>query len=69
MNTFVGGVLLSGPPGVGKTMLLKLVCAEFGAALVSVDGPSIYSSFFGESESNLRSIFDRAQKSAAEKCT
>eukprot|EP01134_Creolimax_fragrantissima_P007369 CFRG7369T1 len=67
--TGIGGVLLSGPPGVGKTMLLNIVCEEFEANLIAVDGPSIYSPYFGESESNLRKLFDKAQVSAQRQST
>ncbi|XP_029431187.1 spermatogenesis-associated protein 5-like protein 1 [Rhinatrema bivittatum] len=60
------GVLLIGPPGVGKTLLVKVVAREVGAYLISINGPIILGSRPGESEENLRRVFQRAQEAAAE---
>ncbi|MEM5815163.1 MAG: CDC48 family AAA ATPase [Candidatus Aenigmatarchaeota archaeon] len=58
------GVLLYGPPGTGKTLLAKAVANESGAYFISVNGPEFLSKFYGESESNLRKIFEEAEKNA-----
>ncbi|XP_076850075.1 ATPase family gene 2 protein homolog B [Brachyhypopomus gauderio] len=58
------GALLVGPPGVGKTQLIRSVAQEVGAALVSVSGPVVVGSRPGESEENLRDAFARAQEAA-----
>ncbi len=58
------GVLLHGPPGTGKTLLAKAVANETNANFVLINGPSIMSKFYGESEANLRKIFEDAQKNA-----
>ncbi|MEM5875394.1 MAG: CDC48 family AAA ATPase [Candidatus Aenigmatarchaeota archaeon] len=58
------GVLLYGPPGTGKTLLARAVANESGAYFISVNGPEFLSKFYGESESNLRKIFEEAEKNA-----
>ncbi|MCZ7391986.1 MAG: CDC48 family AAA ATPase [Candidatus Methanoperedens sp.] len=58
------GVLLHGPPGTGKTMIAKAVASETDANFVSISGPEIMSKYYGESEKQLREIFDDAEKTA-----
>lgn len=58
------GILLHGPPGTGKTLLAKAVANESGARFIVINGPEIMSKFYGESEENLRKIFDQAEKDA-----
>jgi len=58
------GILLYGPPGNGKTLLAKAVAGETGAHIEIVSGPEILSMWLGESESALRSVFQRARKHA-----
>ena len=58
------GVLLHGPPGTGKTMLAKAVANETDCEFFTISGPEIMSKFYGESEENLRKIFEEAEKSA-----
>src|SRR3989339_1020426 len=56
------GVLLFGPPGCGKTLLAKAVANESGANFILMNGPECMSKFYGESEENLRKIFEQAEK-------
>merc|ERR1712054_76812 len=58
------GVLFFGPPGTGKTLLAKAVANECSANFISVKGPELLSMWFGESESNIRDIFDKARAAA-----
>ncbi|XP_023669804.2 ATPase family gene 2 protein homolog B [Paramormyrops kingsleyae] len=59
-------VLLIGPPGVGKTMLVRSVVQEVGASLVTISGPVILGSRPGESEENLRGVFLQAKEASSE---
>jgi transitional endoplasmic reticulum ATPase len=54
------GVLLHGPPGTGKTLIAKAVASETNAHFQSINGPEIISKYYGESEKQLREIFDEA---------
>lgn len=58
------GVLFYGPPGCGKTLLAKAVANECSANFISVKGPELLTMWFGESEANVREIFDKARASA-----
>ena len=58
------GVLLHGPPGTGKTLIAKAVANETEATFISISGPEIMSKFYGESERQLREIFERAKREA-----
>jgi len=58
------GVLLHGPPGTGKTLIAKAVANESGANFYIINGPEIMSKFYGQSEENLRKIFEDAEKNA-----
>lgn len=58
------GVLFYGPPGCGKTLLAKAVANECQANFISVKGPELLTMWFGESEANVREIFDKARGSA-----
>ena len=56
------GILLYGPPGVGKTLLAKAVAKESEANFIQVKGPSLLSMWVGKSEEGIRKIFDRARQ-------
>jgi transitional endoplasmic reticulum ATPase len=58
------GVLFYGPPGCGKTLLAKAVANECSSNFVSVKGPELLTMWFGESEGNVREIFDKARNAA-----
>ena len=58
------GVLLHGPPGTGKTMIAKAVANEVDAHFETVSGPEIMSKYYGESEEQLREIFEEAEENA-----
>ncbi len=56
-----GGILLYGPPGCGKTMLAAAAAAESDAAFVSLKGSDIKDKYVGESEKNIKEIFNVAR--------
>lgn len=55
------GVLFYGPPGCGKTLLAKAVANECSSNFISIKGPELLTMWFGESEANVRDIFDKAR--------
>ena len=56
------GVLLHGPPGTGKTLLARAVAYETEAHFITISGPEIMSKFYGQSEENLRKVFEEAKE-------
>ena len=58
------GVLFYGPPGCGKTLLAKAIANECGANFISIKGPELLTMWFGESEANIRDLFDKARAAA-----
>jgi transitional endoplasmic reticulum ATPase len=58
------GVLLHGPPGTGKTLLARAVAYETEAHFITISGPEIMSKFYGQSEENLRKVFEEAKDMA-----
>ncbi|MFB6135723.1 MAG: AAA family ATPase, partial [Halobacteriaceae archaeon] len=58
------GVLLHGPPGTGKTLIAKAVANEIDAHFETISGPEIMSKYYGESEEQLREVFDEAEENA-----
>jgi transitional endoplasmic reticulum ATPase len=58
------GVMLHGPPGTGKTLLAKAVANETNSNFYVINGPEIMSKFYGESEANLRNMFEEAEENS-----
>jgi len=58
------GVLLHGPPGTGKTRLARAVANESDAQFFLINGPEIMGSAYGQSEGQLREVFEQASKNA-----
>ncbi|MFA5411864.1 MAG: AAA family ATPase [Candidatus Micrarchaeia archaeon] len=58
------GILLFGPPGTGKTMLMRAFSKELGYGFYYVKTSEILSKWVGESEKNVSEIFETARKSA-----
>ncbi|PPQ70843.1 hypothetical protein CVT24_001050 [Panaeolus cyanescens] len=58
------GVLFYGPPGTGKTLLAKAIANECNANFISIKGPELLTMWFGESEANVRDVFDKARAAA-----
>ena len=56
------GVLLYGPPGTGKTLLAKAVATTCSLNFFSVKGPELLDMYIGESEANVRRVFERARE-------
>ncbi|KAI0693875.1 P-loop containing nucleoside triphosphate hydrolase protein [Cytidiella melzeri] len=55
------GILLYGPPGTGKTLLAKAVATSCNLNFFSVKGPELLNMYIGESEANVRRVFQRAR--------
>jgi transitional endoplasmic reticulum ATPase len=58
------GCLLWGPPGCGKILLAKAIANECAANFISIKGPELLTMWFGESEANVRDVFDKARNAA-----
>ncbi len=59
-----GGLLLYGPPGCGKTFLAKAVAGELGAAFLHVSLADVLDMYIGQSERNVKELFEVARSSA-----
>lgn len=58
------GILLSGPPGCGKTLLAKAIANESKVNFISVKGPALLSKYVGESELGVREVFRKARQAS-----
>ena len=58
------GVLFYGPPGCGKTLMAKAVANECQANFISIKGPELLTMWFGESEANVRDVFQKARQAS-----
>lgn len=55
------GILFYGPPGTGKTLLAKAIATTFSLNFFSVKGPELLNMYIGESEANVRKVFQKAR--------
>lgn len=62
----VKGVLFTGPPGAGKTMLARIIASQSGAEFLEISGPQFISKWVGQSEEILRLLFTYAK--STERC-
>tara|TARA_Y100000994_G_scaffold37938_1_gene28804 strand:+ start:4036 stop:5850 length:1815 start_codon:yes stop_codon:yes gene_type:complete len=58
------GVLLMGPPGVGKTLMARAVAGEAGVPFFSISGSEFVEMFVGVGASRVRDLFEQAQKNS-----
>ena len=58
------GVLLMGPPGVGKTLMARAVAGEAGVPFFSISGSEFVEMFVGVGASRVRDLFDQAKKNS-----
>ncbi len=56
-----GGILMYGPPGVGKTLLARATAGEVGAHFINVDIADVLDMYIGESERKLHTLFQQAR--------
>lgn len=56
-----GGILMYGPPGTGKTLIARAVAGELEAKFFNIDAADIKDKYYGQTEQNLKSVFDSAK--------
>lgn len=62
------GILLSGPPGVGKTFLAEAIAGHANVPIIMVCGSDFSSKYVGEAEKKLRAVFELARKQRCVLC-
>jgi SpoVK/Ycf46/Vps4 family AAA+-type ATPase len=60
--TASAGVMFFGPPGCGKTLLAKVLANSSRANFISVKGPELLNQYVGQSEAQVRQVFERASQ-------
>ncbi len=58
------GVLLVGPPGTGKTLTARALAQDLAVNYIAIVGPEVMGKYYGEAEGRLRSLFQKAARSA-----
>jgi len=61
-NIEPNGIILHGPPGTGKTLTVEIAAAEADATVIEADGSEIYGELMGQSEQNVRKLFEAARE-------
>jgi transitional endoplasmic reticulum ATPase len=56
------GVLLVGPPGTGKTLTARSIAQTLGINYIAIAGPEVMGKYYGEAETKLRAVFEKAAK-------
>ena len=58
------GLVITGPPAVGKTLMARSLAKESGFNVIEIRGPELISKYMGESERNIRELFRQARQMA-----
>lgn len=55
------GILLFGAPGTGKGFIVSQITKKWNLRLISIKGPELLAKYIGQSEENVRNLFDKAK--------